>query len=81
MADMDPRIPARRTGPVGTVGPRERARRQGVGNAPRESVFRRPFIDPTDIEAAIDRLVRLLSADIDGPREDAPRGYYLNILV
>lgn len=81
MADMDPRIPERRAGSVGTVPPRDRARRQGVGGAPRGPLLRRPFLDPTDIEAAIDRLVRLLASDIDGPRDDAPRGYYLNILV
>lgn len=81
MADMDPRIPERRAGAVSPLGPRDRARRQGVGGSPRESLLRRPFLDPTDIEAAINRLARLLASDIDGPRDDAPRGYYLNILV
>jgi hypothetical protein len=39
------------------------------------------FVDPHDIEAAIERLTRLLAADTDGPRMDVPPGFYLNILV
>lgn len=43
-----------------------------------------PFLDPFDLEGAMERLEELLLADRfgDGPREDAPpRGFYLNILV
>jgi len=39
------------------------------------------FVDPHDIEAAIERLTQLLAADTDGPRMDVPPGFYLNILV
>jgi hypothetical protein len=42
---------------------------------------RRFFVDPHDIEAAIERLTQLLAADTDGPRMDVPPGFYLNILV
>jgi len=42
---------------------------------------RRFYIDPHDIEAAIERLTQLLAADTDGPRMDVPSGFYLNILV
>ena len=59
--------------------PRERSRR---GDALLGAqVARRYFVDPNDIEGAIDRLTQLLAADINGPRMDAPRGFYLNILI
>lgn len=43
-----------------------------------------PFLDPFDLDAAMERLEQLLLSDRfdGGPREDAPsRGFYLNILV
>lgn len=41
----------------------------------------RPAFDPFDLEAAFARLADLLSFDSDKPRQDVPRGFYLNILV
>ena len=42
---------------------------------------KRYFVDPNDIESAIDRLSQLLAADRGGPRKDVPPGFYLNIIV
>mgnify|MGYP003389299189 CR=1 FL=1 len=39
----------------------------------------RPVGDPLDLDAALARLATLLA--LDEPQLDAPRGYYLNILV
>jgi hypothetical protein len=39
----------------------------------------RPVGDPLDLDAALARLATLLA--MDEPQLDAPRGYYLNILV
>lgn len=81
MPSEGPRIPATGVGPT-TVGP-ARAREQGMRPAAvaARSAPRRYFIDPHDIEAAIDRLSQLLAADTDGPRMDVPPGFYLNILI
>lgn len=72
--------------PSGPVGPR-RAERREAPMAGRKAPRRRlglPFLDPFDLDGAMERLEELLLADRfgDGPREDAPpRGFYLNILV
>ena len=66
-------------GGIGATRPREQGIRPVMGQARARS--RRLFIDPHDIEAAIDRLTKLLAADTDGPRDDVPPGFYLNILV
>ena len=65
--------------PVGQARPRERSPRgeTAFGN----QVARRYFVDPNDVEAAIDRLTQLLATDTAGPRMDVPPGFYLNILV
>ncbi len=74
-------IPSAATGPVpvGQTRPRERSP-QG-GRPPGGTAIRRFFMDPNDLEAAIERLTQLLAADEDGPRMDVPPGFYLNILV
>jgi hypothetical protein len=76
-----PRIPPAGVGP-GSVGP-ARPREQGSRStaAMRPPPVRRFYIDPHDIEAAIERLTQLLAADTDGSRMDVPSGFYLNILV
>ena len=74
-------IPPAATGPVpvGQTLPRDRSPQGGW--LPGGSAIRRFFMDPNDIEAAIERLTQLLAADEDGPRMDVPPGFYLNILV
>ena len=81
MPSEGPHIPPAATGPVpvGQTRPRERSP-QG-GRPPGGTAIRRFFMDPNDIEAAIERLTQLLAADEDGPRMDVPPGFYLNILV
>jgi hypothetical protein len=81
MTSDGPRIPPTGVGP-GTLGP-ARPREQGPRStaAVRPPPVRRFFVDPHDIEAAIERLTRLLAADTDGPRMDVPPGFYLNIFV
>ena len=81
MPSEGPRIPPAgvRPGAVGQAWPREQTLRGAVA-APKPQ-GRRFFVDPNDIEAAIDRLSQLLAADTDGPRMDVPPGFYLNILV
>lgn len=81
MPSEGPRIPPAGVGPgaIGQTLPR------GDGPRPAAPVARtgrrRYFVDPNDIEAAIERLSQLLAADTDGPRMDVPPGFYLNILV
>ena len=81
MPSDGPRIPPAGVGPS-TVGP-ARPREQGPRSAAalRPPPVRRFFVDPHDIEAAIERLTQLLAADTDGPRMDVPPGFSLNILV
>jgi len=81
MPSEGPRIPPAAAGPspVGQTRPRERSPRGETSLG--TQVARRYFVDPNDIEAAIDRLSQLLAADTDGPRMDVPPGFYLNILV
>ena len=66
-------------GGIGQARPREQSVRPII--VPSRAGGHRYFVDPNDIEAAINRLTQLLEADIDGPRTDVPPGYYLNILV
>lgn len=71
--------------PSGPVAPRRLDQREAP-MAGRKGGRRRialPFLDPFDLDAAMERLEKLLLADrFDGPRDDIPaRGYYLNILV
>jgi len=81
MPSEGPRISPANAGPspVGQSRPRERSSRGATSLG--AQVGRRYFVDPNDIEAAIDRLTQLLSTDTDGPRMDVPPGFYLNILV
>ncbi len=81
MPSEGPRIPssAANLNPIGPTRPRERSRRGDTLLG--AQVGRRYFVDPNDIEAAIDRLTQLLAADTNGPRMDVPPGFYLNILV
>ena len=74
-------IPPAATGPVPVGQTRPRDRSPQGGWLPGGSAIRRFFMDPNDIEAAIERLTQLLAADEDGPRMDVPPGFYLNILV
>ena len=75
-AFRQPEPPSRQ---IGQARPREQSARPIT--VPLRAGGYRYFVDPNDIEAAIDRLTQLLAADIDGPRTDVPPGYYLNILV
>ena len=81
MPSEGPRIPPAGVGPgaVGQTQPRSQGPRPSA--PPARAAVRRYFVDPNDIEAAIDRLTQLLAADTDGPRMDVPPGFYLNILV
>lgn len=81
MPSEGPRISSAGAG-AGGIGP-TRTRDQGPRpvSGQQRSRARRLFIDPLDIEAAIDRLTKLLAADAGGPRDDVPSGFYLNILV
>lgn len=81
MPSEGPRIPPASAGPVpvGQARPRDRSPRGET--PPGSTAVRRYFVDPNDIEAAIERLTQLLAADSDGPRMDVPPGFYLNILV
>ena len=81
MPSDGPRIPPAGVGPrpVGPAHPREQGPRSAA--AMRPPPVRRFFVEPHDIEAAIERLTQLLAADTDGPRMDTPPGFYLNILI
>ena len=81
MPSEGPRFPPTGTaiGGVGQARPREQSARPIT--VPLRAGGYRYFVDPNDIEAAIDRLTQLLAADIDGPPTNVPPGYYLNILV
>lgn len=81
MSSEGSHIPPAATGtvPVGQTRPRERSPQGGW--PPGGTAIRRFFMDPNDLEAAIERLTQLLAADEDGPRMDVPPGFYLNILV
>ena len=81
MPSEGPSIPPAGTaiGGIGRARPREQSVRTII--VPPRAGGHRYFVDPNDIEAAIDRLTQLLAADIDGPRTNVPPGYYLNILV
>jgi len=81
MPSEGPSIPPAGTtiGRIGQARPREHSVRPII--VPQRSGGHRYFVDPNDVEAAIDRLTQLLAADIDGPRTDVSPGYYLNILV
>jgi hypothetical protein len=81
MPSDGPHIPLAGVGP-GTIG-LTRPREQGLQRAAAVRVprVRRFFVDPHDIEGAIERLTQLLAADTGGPRMDVPPGFYLNIFV
>ena len=72
--------PGRTGAPLGNDAP---ARGEGAPESialvakPRRLI--RPLNDPLDLDAALARLASLL--DLEEPQLDAPRGYYLNILV
>jgi hypothetical protein len=81
MPSEGPRIPPAGSGAgaIGQTRPRDQGPRPSASVS--RGLIRRYFVDPHDIEAAIERLTQLLAADTDGPRMDVPPGFYLNILV
>jgi len=74
-------IPPSRTTGVGVPPSRQPARDAGQAlvDVPRRPPRQRT--DPRDLRAAIIRLAQLLMFDVDGPRGNVPRGFYLDILV
>lgn len=81
MSFEDTGIPPAGSGGVGPASPRPSRTEQAPALVDKPRRQSRPAFDPFDLEAAFARLAELLSFDSDKPRQDVPRGFYLNILV